>query len=143
MIDDPRGFRVLRPGGEAVFKLLLKCVDGDGRLDPELVRLEGVRDLITSDEDGYRATVATLGRSASALQAVGADLVDGIETGDLRAVLGNFRRQSFREIGTSSRAAYARVSTRLCPFLGRTTGRGEAAGPQKLLDSHRPVWPPT
>lgn len=62
-IDDPRGFRRLRPGAEALYLALLKGITRRGGLRYE--SLEAARVLAASDPEGARLAAEQLGRLGS------------------------------------------------------------------------------
>jgi hypothetical protein len=64
MIDDPRGFRRLRPGAEGLFVFLLNGVAWGGRPNHDVIERKRIIGLLNSDPEGVRSAAALLGRSS-------------------------------------------------------------------------------
>jgi hypothetical protein len=64
MIDDPRGFRRLRPGAEGLFVFLLNGVAWGGRPNHDVIERKKIIGLLNSDPEGVRSAAALLGRSS-------------------------------------------------------------------------------
>lgn len=67
IVDDPRGFRSVRPGAEGLFKLLLNGTAYGGRMNAEALRDKDVVPLLRSDPEGVAAAASLLGLARSAL----------------------------------------------------------------------------
>jgi hypothetical protein len=119
MTMDPRGFRILRPGAEGLFKFLTNGTRRGGRPHHEWMASKHILEQLREDPDGYRAAARILGAGgAPALAGVEAALRGGW---DRRAMLtfeawGAVRALAEPRTGFE-RTWFRLVRKRSCPVL--------------------------
>ncbi len=69
-VVDPRGFRCVRPGAEAVLKLCLNGIRPGGGRNEEGLRAKGVNELLRADPEGMRAAATTFGVASASVVAL-------------------------------------------------------------------------
>lgn len=121
-IDDRRGFKMMRPGAQGMFLLLLNGVQRGGRPDERAILGKDLVNLMRSDPDGVAAAASTLGLGrTSALDLVEASLRG---TWNRRAaVLLEFRalcRSVFPPRHLTSRLRFRLGPFRTCPIVAAT-----------------------
>lgn len=76
-VDDPRGFRVLRPGAEGLLKMTLHGLRRGGLPNQEALAEHDVAGMLRSDPDGVAPAARLFGSAAPHVQAAAEALVSG------------------------------------------------------------------
>ena len=74
---DPRGFRRLRAGAEAILKLALNGLTGTGRANRAGLRGKGVAELLRADPEGAAAATRLFGSAAAPMTRLATAVADG------------------------------------------------------------------
>jgi len=147
MVEDPRGFHVLRAGAQGLFLLLLNGVQRGGRPDIQAIRDKGLIDLLGSDPDGVLGAARTLGLA----QNDAIRLVEAVLNSEWRRALAlrlearAFIRALLSPRPLASRLAFRARAFRKCPVI-RATREGRRTPDdidwwlQAASDSHSVVW---
>jgi hypothetical protein len=124
IVQDPRGFRCLRPGAQGLFLLLLNGVQRSGRQDVQAIKDKQVMELLESDPEGARGAARTLGLGRGAANRLASALRDG---GWNRGAALWLELQALVGAVMSPRRIVARVRFRMgpfrtCPVIAATKG---------------------
>jgi hypothetical protein len=124
IVQDPRGFRCLRPGAQGLFVLLLNGVRRGGKQDVLAIEDKQVRELVESDPEGARSAARTLGFAQGAAMRLAGALRD--REWDRGAALW-LEAQALTRALMGPRRLVARIGFRIgafrtCPVVEATKG---------------------
>jgi hypothetical protein len=119
MIDDPRGFRRLRPGAEGLFLLVLNGIQRGGRPNESAIRDKRIPELLRADAEGVLQAAQLFGRLKDPIvRAAGAAERGSWDLGAVRRAELGFAVRSFFAPGILSRRLLFRVGAlRHCPIV--------------------------
>ena len=137
VLNDPRGFRRLRPGAEALLRVA-QSAGNEGAVDAEL------RELLATDLIGRETAGALMGRAGAAALSVAADILDGGRSRRAEAQLrGWCLWTAARRPLLPARRVYAGLlAMRSCPLIaalraGRRVPESREAWLDGVARSHR------
>jgi hypothetical protein len=128
-MDDPRGFRRLRPGAEGVLKLLTNGARRGGRPDWDGLRDKDVVALLEEDPDGVAAMIDRLGPAGDAVRAAVGAVRDGgwDRRAMLRAEGWAVAKALVQPHVVAERTWFRAYRKRTCPVLKVVYRRGRSA----------------
>jgi thymidylate kinase len=126
LVETGHGFKTLRPGAEATLKMLLKCIDGRGRLQEACLADESVASGIVEDLGGAHATAGLLARGGHNADRLVKSIAGGHpDRASARSFWTDLRMDTIRRPATLTELAIYRLRRRLCPVLRWILSHGQ------------------